>query len=57
MSATSAADAPARPDRVVHLEGVGLSYGKTRALDAVTLDLPAGCMVGLRLVTTGRDAT
>jgi ribosome-dependent ATPase len=47
MSATSAADAPARPDRVVHLEGVGLSYGKTRALDAVTLDLPAGCMVGL----------
>lgn len=32
---------------VVSLAGVGLSYGKTRALDAVSLDLPAGCMVGL----------
>jgi ribosome-dependent ATPase len=32
---------------VVSLAGVGLSYGKTRALDAVTLDLPSGCMVGL----------
>jgi ribosome-dependent ATPase len=41
------ADSSARPERVVRLEGVGLSYGKTRALDAITLDLPAGCMVGL----------
>ncbi|WP_315727520.1 MULTISPECIES: ribosome-associated ATPase/putative transporter RbbA [unclassified Bradyrhizobium] len=32
---------------VVRLEAVGLSYGKTRAIDAITLDLPAGCMVGL----------
>jgi len=32
---------------VVGLQGVSLSYGKTRALDAITLDLPAGCMVGL----------
>ena len=32
---------------VVSLAGVGLSYGKTRALEAVSLDLPAGCMVGL----------
>ncbi len=32
---------------VVRLDKVGLSYGKTRALDAITLDLPSGCMVGL----------
>jgi ribosome-dependent ATPase len=32
---------------VVRLTDVGLTYGKTRALDEVTLDLPAGCMVGL----------
>lgn len=32
---------------VVRIEQVGLSYGKTRALDAITFDLPAGCMVGL----------
>ena len=35
------------PHRVARLENVGLSYGRTRALDAVTLDMPAGCMVGL----------
>jgi ribosome-dependent ATPase len=29
------------------LQGISLVYGKTRALDDVTLDLPAGCMVGL----------
>ncbi|MCC7274822.1 MAG: ribosome-associated ATPase/putative transporter RbbA [Alphaproteobacteria bacterium] len=39
--------APAPPPPVVRLRGVGLSYGRTRALDAVGLDLPAGCMVGL----------
>ena len=33
--------------RVARLENVSLSYGKTRALDAVTLDIPSGCMVGL----------
>lgn len=32
---------------VARLEAVGLSYGKVQALDAVTLDLPAGCVVGL----------
>lgn len=32
---------------VVRLEHVGLSYGKTCALDAVTLDVPSGCVVGL----------
>ncbi len=32
---------------VVRLEGVGLAYGKTRALEGLSLDLPSGCMVGL----------
>lgn len=32
---------------VVRLEAVGLSYGKTQALKTVTLEVPAGCMVGL----------
>jgi ribosome-dependent ATPase len=32
---------------VVRLEAVGLSYGKTRALDAITLDIQGGRMVGL----------
>ena len=31
----------------VRLRDVGLSYGPTRALDGITLDLPSGCMVGL----------
>jgi ribosome-dependent ATPase len=31
----------------VRLDAVRLSYGKTVALDAITLDMPAGCMVGL----------
>ncbi|MBR1131528.1 ribosome-associated ATPase/putative transporter RbbA [Bradyrhizobium iriomotense] len=47
MSAAATAELPAAPGSVVHLEGVGLSYGKTRALNAVTLDLPSGCMIGL----------
>jgi ribosome-dependent ATPase len=38
---------PAGPALVAHLADVGLRYGKTRALDGVSLDLPAGCMVGL----------
>lgn len=42
---SSAAEAVPAP--VVRLEAAGLSYGKTRALDGVTLDIPAGCMVGL----------
>jgi len=32
---------------VARLESVGLAYGKTRALDAVTFDVPSGRMVGL----------
>ncbi|RVT91739.1 ABC transporter ATP-binding protein/permease [Rhodovarius crocodyli] len=32
---------------VARLSGVALSYGATRALDGVTLDIPAGRMVGL----------
>ncbi|WP_025917621.1 ribosome-associated ATPase/putative transporter RbbA [Herminiimonas sp. CN] len=40
---TEASAAPA----VVRLHGVGLRYGPTTALDGVTLELPAGCMVGL----------
>ncbi len=47
MNATATADASAAVASVVRLEGVGLSYGKARALDDITLDLPSGCMVGL----------
>jgi ribosome-dependent ATPase len=32
---------------VARLTSISLTYGKTKALDGVTLDLPAGCMVGL----------
>jgi len=32
---------------VARLRDVGLRYGKVCALDTVTLDIPAGCMVGL----------
>ncbi len=46
MSGIATADA-AGDSSVAHLDGVGLNYGKTRALDAITLDLPSGCMVGL----------
>jgi ribosome-dependent ATPase len=35
------------PAPVVRLDGVGLSYGRTRALEAVTLDIVASRMVGL----------
>lgn len=37
----------AATDVVARLAGVGLSYGKTRALEDITLDFPAGCIVGL----------
>ncbi len=36
---------PALP--VAQLRDVSLRYGKTLALDAITLDVPAGCMVGV----------
>lgn len=32
---------------VARLSGINLRYGKTMALDDITLELPAGCMVGL----------
>ncbi len=34
-------------DAIAHLDHVSHYYGKVAALDAVTLELPAGCMVGL----------
>ena len=34
-------------EAVAQLDGVTHRYGKLTALDAVTLTLPAGCMVGL----------
>ena len=39
----------ATPDQswVARLDGVSLRYGKTLALDAISLRIPAGCMVGL----------
>ncbi len=37
----------AAPSLAARLEGVSLRYGKAVALDAVTLEVPAGCMVGL----------
>jgi ribosome-dependent ATPase len=38
---------PSAVPPVARLANVGLTYGKTHALDDVTLDLPSGCMVGL----------
>ncbi len=38
--------AAAEPPPVVRLTGVGLRYGKTPALEDISLDIPAGCMVG-----------
>lgn len=39
------AASPVEP--AARLQGVGLSYGSTIALDDVTLDIPAACVVGL----------
>ncbi|QOG20789.1 MULTISPECIES: ribosome-associated ATPase/putative transporter RbbA [Bradyrhizobium] len=39
-------DAP-DPPPVIRLEAVGLSYGTTRALDGITLEIPPARMVGL----------
>jgi len=36
-----------RASFAARLEGVGLRYGKTRALDGISLDVPAGRMAGL----------
>lgn len=35
------------PAPVARLTDISLQHGKTHAIDAVSLDLPAGCMVGL----------
>jgi ribosome-dependent ATPase len=35
-----------RETSVARVEGVTQRYGTTIALDAVTIELPAGCMVG-----------
>ncbi|WP_454919181.1 ribosome-associated ATPase/putative transporter RbbA [Xanthobacter sediminis] len=48
MSAGADAGPPVSPvPPVVSIEALSLVYGKTRALDGVSLDIPAGCMVGL----------
>jgi ribosome-dependent ATPase len=44
---SSSIAAPAKPaSYVARVRDVSLHYGKTVALDHVTLDIPAGCMVG-----------
>src|SRR5262245_6115685 len=47
MSDASSADQSHPSAPVIRLAAVGLSYGKTRALDGITLDIPAARMVGL----------
>ncbi|MDR6815697.1 ribosome-dependent ATPase [Neorhizobium sp. 2083] len=42
-----ATGAPAEPAYVARLKDVSHSYGRTRAIDGVSLDLPAGRMIGL----------
>ncbi|AHF93714.1 ABC transporter [Opitutaceae bacterium TAV5] len=44
---TSTSTPASAPAPVARLDGVILHYGKTVALDGITLDLPAGRMVGL----------
>ncbi|WP_244137745.1 ribosome-associated ATPase/putative transporter RbbA [Burkholderia sp. BCC1644] len=45
--ATESLPAPATPVPVARLSGVSLRYGGKAALDDVTLDIPAGRMIGL----------
>src|SRR5215475_13854283 len=47
MSDASSTDQSHPSAPVIRLAAVGLSYGKTRALDGITLDIPASRMVGL----------
>ena len=47
MSPLSSEDQPHPSAPVVRLAAVGLSYGKTRALDGIALDIPSARMVGL----------
>jgi ABC-type branched-subunit amino acid transport system ATPase component len=42
-----AVEAGGRAAAVAQLRDVRLRYGKTTALDSVSLDIPAGCIVGL----------
>jgi ribosome-dependent ATPase len=42
----STTDGDGKPP-VVRLHEVGLRYGRKRALDALSIDLPSGCLVGL----------
>ena len=37
---------PEKSPPVARLKGVGLSYGSTRALDGIDLDIPSGLMIG-----------
>jgi len=39
--------APGGDEVAARLQAVGLRYGKVRALESVSLDIPAGCMAGL----------
>jgi ribosome-dependent ATPase len=47
MSKSQPGEAHFTSTPVVRLESVALTYGKTRALDSITIDIPPGCMVGL----------
>jgi len=48
MIAARSTDAPAAPTKVVvSLSDLSHSYGPTLALDHLSLEVPAGCMVGL----------
>lgn len=47
MSEPSRTPPPDRSEPVVHLGTVSLSYGSTRALDGISLDIPSACVVGL----------
>ncbi|MDO9582381.1 MAG: ribosome-associated ATPase/putative transporter RbbA [Desulfomicrobium sp.] len=47
VTAASDVTAPGATAPVARLAGISLSYGRTLALDNVTLDIPAGCMAGL----------
>ncbi|MBP6139551.1 MAG: ABC transporter ATP-binding protein, partial [Brachymonas sp.] len=46
-SATPSASAASAAFAVVRLQDVQLHYGKVTALAGITLDLPAGCMIGM----------
>ncbi|WP_154017765.1 ribosome-associated ATPase/putative transporter RbbA [Parachlamydia sp. C2] len=46
LKGSTANGMPIKPP-VARLSKVSLSYGKTLALDAINLDIPSGCMVGL----------